>query len=502
MTYHGGDRTVVVSAPGKVLLAGGYIVLDRKHSGLVFGLSARIHVLAQKIPTSTGVHLSEIVVQSPQFLNANWRYGYHLAPDGGGIKVTQLQSGTHVEPNHFIETTLNYVLSYIAEVDKRRASHGFEASSLIVLADNDYYSKPKESSSTSRPSSSSSSSSSSNSTNPHTRSLSAPEHLPSQTDAPVPAPTTDKPPRPRFRHFGTTLRDAHKTGLGSSAAIVTSLTAALLAHYLPPDLFDLSTPQGKRVLHNLAQVAHCSAQGKIGSGFDVASAVYGSCLYRRFSPSLLSKLPGPGEPGFGSALAGLVDGEEWDCEIGKEQVGVGLPEGVAIRMCDVDCGTATVSMVKKVHEWRDKNPAEAAEVYADVQKKVDELAGVLREKDVAGITPVMKGVRELMRGLGKSSGVPIEPESQEEMLDALEKVEGVLGSVVPGAGGYDAAAVVMRDDEETEKRVKAFLREWSAQKEIRLRLMKVKGETEGARMEDVGEFKLWIRSDGPEAPAE
>lgn len=86
------DRTVVVSAPGKVLLAGGYIVLDRKHSGLVFGLSARIHVLAQKIHTSAGVHLSEIVVQSPQFLNATWRFGYHLAENGGGIKVTQLQS--------------------------------------------------------------------------------------------------------------------------------------------------------------------------------------------------------------------------------------------------------------------------------------------------------------------------------------------------------------------------------------------------------------------------
>jgi phosphomevalonate kinase len=86
------DRTVVVSAPGKVLLAGGYIVLDRKHTGLVFGLSARIHVLAQKIRTSEGVHLSEIVVQSPQFLNATWRFGYHLVQNGGGIKVTQLQS--------------------------------------------------------------------------------------------------------------------------------------------------------------------------------------------------------------------------------------------------------------------------------------------------------------------------------------------------------------------------------------------------------------------------
>jgi phosphomevalonate kinase len=79
-----------VSAPGKVLLAGGYLVLDRAYTGLVFGLSARINVIAQEIHTSQ-IQLSEIVVESPQFLEAQWRYGYHLADDDGGIKVTHLQ---------------------------------------------------------------------------------------------------------------------------------------------------------------------------------------------------------------------------------------------------------------------------------------------------------------------------------------------------------------------------------------------------------------------------
>lgn len=83
--------SVAVSAPGKVLLAGGYLVLDRRYTGLVFGLSARINVVAAAIQTSQGVQVSEVVVDSPQFIEAQWRYGYHLAPDGGGIKVTQLQ---------------------------------------------------------------------------------------------------------------------------------------------------------------------------------------------------------------------------------------------------------------------------------------------------------------------------------------------------------------------------------------------------------------------------
>ena len=86
------NPTIAISAPGKVLLAGGYLVLDRHYTGLVFGLSARINVVAQEIHTVQGVQLNEIVVDSPQFLDAQWRYGYHLAPEGGGIKVTQLQS--------------------------------------------------------------------------------------------------------------------------------------------------------------------------------------------------------------------------------------------------------------------------------------------------------------------------------------------------------------------------------------------------------------------------
>lgn len=85
------NPTVAVSAPGKVLLAGGYLVLDRAHTGLVFGLSARISVISGENHTGPSVELNEVVVESPQFVDAQWKYGYHQAPEGGGIKVTQLQ---------------------------------------------------------------------------------------------------------------------------------------------------------------------------------------------------------------------------------------------------------------------------------------------------------------------------------------------------------------------------------------------------------------------------
>lgn len=99
---------------------------------------------------------------------------------------------------------------------------------------------------------------------------------------------------PAFAHTGTSLADVHKTGLGSSAALITSLVAALLVHFgaVTPSALDSSSTEsdGHALIHNTSQFIHCLAQGKVGSGFDVASAVYGSQLYTRFNPNVISKL--------------------------------------------------------------------------------------------------------------------------------------------------------------------------------------------------------------------
>jgi phosphomevalonate kinase len=81
---------VAYSAPGKVLLVGGYLVLDRKHTGLVFGLNARVHVLIEDLSSPEDQTSSQIVVRSPQFRDAEWRYGYREIDGHGGIEITQL----------------------------------------------------------------------------------------------------------------------------------------------------------------------------------------------------------------------------------------------------------------------------------------------------------------------------------------------------------------------------------------------------------------------------
>lgn len=89
-----GKTYTAVSAPGKVLLAGGYLVLDREYTGLVFGLSARIHVIVQAASTARGDGDSDgelVTVKSPQFVDAEWRYSTTILPDGAGVVVKQLE---------------------------------------------------------------------------------------------------------------------------------------------------------------------------------------------------------------------------------------------------------------------------------------------------------------------------------------------------------------------------------------------------------------------------
>ena len=74
-----------------------------------------------------------------------------------------------------------------------------------------------------------------------------------------------------------------KTGLGSSAALTSSLVGCLLQYF---DIIHIglhSDSHDRRITHNLSQLIHCNVQGSIGSGFDIASCIYGTQMYRRFS---------------------------------------------------------------------------------------------------------------------------------------------------------------------------------------------------------------------------
>jgi phosphomevalonate kinase len=74
------SSAIVVSAPGKVLIAGGYLVLDQKFTGLVISASSRFYAVIQD-RLEPG-EANQILVRSPQFIGAEWRYSVTISDDG------------------------------------------------------------------------------------------------------------------------------------------------------------------------------------------------------------------------------------------------------------------------------------------------------------------------------------------------------------------------------------------------------------------------------------
>lgn len=86
----------VLSASGKVLLAGGYLVLDPAYSGLVVATDSRFYtVISPNAPDAQ--RPIQIRVRSPQFVDATWLYLIHVGDTG--VSVEQLADGYVPEHN-------------------------------------------------------------------------------------------------------------------------------------------------------------------------------------------------------------------------------------------------------------------------------------------------------------------------------------------------------------------------------------------------------------------
>lgn len=353
-------------------------MLDQSYTGLVLSLSARIYCTAS---LKSDIDDRTITVRSPQFPGAEWRFSFEAG------QITSLGEGE----NPFVREALAVLLCYLPLEDPLP---GLE---IVIHADNQYYS--------------------------------------------IPPSTTS-----RFAASEKPISETPKTGLGSSAALMTALCSSLYVllrdlHHTEVVVEELSEEDTSRI-HNIAQVAHCKAQGKVGSGFDVASAVFGSCLYSRFPPSLIESLPSPTTR---DSLCDVIDAV-WPMTATKVQ----LRRGLRLLMGDVKQGSSTPGMVKKVLGC----PA-ALEVWPSLgisNELLSEqltLAEPYEQSENTSIRESTRSVRGLLKQMGVEAGVEIEPDSQTKVLDESLSIDGVVSCGVPGAGGFDAIFAIVSTEPES-----------------------------------------------------
>jgi phosphomevalonate kinase len=376
--------TTTASAPGKILLAGGYLVLESPNVGLVVAVDKRFYTTveftggdtstsmgaskadndndnAAHIPSDTTDTLS-ITVKSPQF-RQEWRYLYQKS-----LFTLTADESFNTSTNAFVEKTLRVSLLYLLsrihtdQISTNNDHTILRATALLVTirADNDFYSLV-----------------------PHLEERGLDRSLASVQKLPPFLPATADAD-------GKIL----KTGLGSSAALVTSLVAALChahgsttaaaATATTTDILakgeDDNNDDAKNndtstnIIHNLAQICHCHAQGKVGSGFDVSSACHGSHVYQRFPASILASLltrldandmhsdsdnktdnknSDSNDSSQSSAVRNLlretVESRTWTGGIAAP---LALPDVLQVMLADVSGGSESPSMARTVLAWR------------------------------------------------------------------------------------------------------------------------------------------------------
>lgn len=461
----------------------------------MFALSARIHAVSEVDEDNKNL----VTVRSPQFAEAEWKYNVLLnaqagdngdgGSDGdaaglrGGVIVTAVEGSSK---NVFVEYALRYTLSYLSSSNSDFASTVLPGAVITIYADNDYYSQPSSKKST----------------------------------------------LPRFNNLNVPITAAHKTGLGSSAALTTALVACILTSYSGPKIkLDLLSKPNQRIIHNLAQASHCAAQGKVGSGFDVAAAVFGSCVYRRFSPSVLQEIGNADSEGFSGRLKTVVD-KSWDMKVEKTRV----PPGLRLIMCDVDCGSSTPGMVRKLLSWKKENEREATarwDTIEDLNKGLIDLLDNARKLSdhspgpysaalqsittnrssenitdecsviLQNISQQIELIRSNIRAMGEAAGVPIEPPAQTKLIDhAIDSIDGVLGGVVPGAGGYDAVVFLAVDTDATFQSLEKFLSSYKFEggeiesekhggNKGKVEALKTREECEGIKREEISLYHFY-----------
>ncbi|KAI5452402.1 phosphomevalonate kinase [Naganishia albida] len=432
--------TTIVSAPGKVLLTGGYLVLDPAYSGLVIATSSRFYSIVRTQPSAAADTKSapKIVVKALQFNDAVWTYSAEQRQDASiMVQPIEFTNGR----NKFVEIALQKTISLVQTMKVETGSpdifEGISQLDIVIVGDNDFYSQRRTLESLSLPTT-----------------FSSLEQL--------------KP----FAHQHTTLGDVHKTGLGSSAALITSLVTALMHHFQLSPSLDL--------VHNMAQYVHCLAQGKVGSGFDICSAVKGSQIYTRFDERVLRALMSKDEVTGQEILETVKPSSEWTTRTAP----IALPPNIRLVLADVDAGSDTPSLVGKVLKWRKENPetAEASWTALDrYNRNVEEhlrtltrlseqdseaykvalraasarrlMGGKAASEEVSRtmqqLSESLQHVRKAMKDMGEASGVPIEPDEQTRLLDACLEIPGVIGGGVPGAGGYDAIYLLIAEPEQS-----------------------------------------------------
>ncbi len=224
-----------------------------------------------------------------------------------------------------------------------------------------------------------------------------------------------------------------KIGFGSSAAAVVAAVAAVLKFHG----LDIGSKEAKNIIYRLAAIAHYLAQGKVGSGFDVAASTYGGIfVYTRFDPDwLLERIR------LNEGMRPIVN-SIWPSFSVEPLAKI---EGMRLLIGWTKESANTAEMIRQMDSFRNSDRGEYDRIYGEIADTVREIVSAWKKEDRKNMLESIKKNRQLLKGLGEKSKVSIETEGLKQLAEMAE-AHGQAGKL-SGAGGGDCGIAFCFDED-------------------------------------------------------
>ncbi|GAA1344159.1 phosphomevalonate kinase [Arthrobacter roseus] len=223
-----------------------------------------------------------------------------------------------------------------------------------------------------------------------------------------------------------------KYGLGSSAAVVVGVVAALLQ-------LTSKTPVAPELVFRLAAVAHFRGQGS-GSGADVAASTFGGWLrYNSFSPVWLTEELASGKP-----LKMIIDGP-WPHLVIEPLT---LPDGLELCVGWTGTPASTGPMLERIHRFRTDEGPEYQRFLGASNAAVGLALQGFAANDASTVLRGLTANHEALQWLGCAARAPIETELLARLSSLANDAGGAGKSSGSGAGDCGVALIAPRLAEE------------------------------------------------------
>ena len=253
-----------------------------------------------------------------------------------------------------------------------------------------------------------------------------------------------------------------KTGLGSSSAFINSLTSNLILTYdkilnkkiYPKNIVikNLVDNNIKAIILGSCLLSNNLSQNKIGSCFDIISSLFGSQIFIQTQQNIFLNSPFYLNEENKSKINNFIEylkSEYIPNILFLNENNIYLKN--KIYFVSIEIGSDTRIFVKKVLEYA--NNKKKDKLFDDdlfnqlnaLNEKIINLFLNNSNIDNSLIKELCIKYRIILRKISEESKVGIEPGILTPLLDNLIKLDDIIYAICPGAGGYDSIIIMAKD---------------------------------------------------------